>query len=251
MKIFGYMAVIIFLFVLSCSSNDKKEDNLINEPELEEAVDTDKDTENVEVHPDSDNYEYNSNSNTKSESDQTPKIKTIIVETVSNNIKDGFRAVITAENREGGNIDYIYQWKLNEADIVGATEEILQWTDNFKKGDKITLEVIPFDENAQGIWRSEGSFFIPNSPPSITSQPSGVVSNGKFSYNVEATDPDGDKLTYSLKDAPEGMNISDKGEITWQYSSENVGDYNIVIVVNDGDGGEINQEMSIKIEAQS
>ncbi|MGI9553329.1 MAG: putative Ig domain-containing protein [Thermodesulfobacteriota bacterium] len=251
MKIFGYITVIIFLFVISCSSNNKEEENLVNEPGNEETVVTETGTEVVEEYPEAGNYENDYNSNTGSGSDQSPKIKTITVETLSNNIKDGFKAVVTAENRDGGSIDYIYQWKHNDRDIVGATEDTLQWADEFKKGDKITIEVIPFDENAQGVWRSEGSFNIPNSPPSITSKPSGVVSNGSLTYSVEAADPDGDELIYSLKDAPEGMSISDTGELTWQYSNDNAGDYNVVIIVSDGDGGETYQEMSIKIEAQS
>jgi len=250
MKIFGYLAAIILLFVISCSSNEKQEERLSDETEVEETATTDSNQETTEEGTDSNNYR-DSNTATETGINKTPSIKNIMVETVSNNIKDGFRAVISAEDPDGDNINYIYQWKHNDSDIVGATEETLEWSDNFSKGDKITIEVIPYDDYAQGIWRSEGSFNIPNSPPSITSKPSGAISNGQFTYNVEAQDPDEDKLNYSLKDAPEGMQISDTGEITWKYTNDDIGDHNIVIIVNDGDGGETYQELSIKIEAQS
>ena len=250
MKIFGYISVIIFLFIISCSSNDKQEENQTEESQVEETVSEDTDEGNVDAQAGSD-YEYDSNSNTEPEANESPKIKQITVETVSNNFKDGFRALVASEDPEGDAVEYIYQWKHNDSDIVGATEETLSWSDEFKKGDKISIEVVPYDDFAQGVWRSEGSFNIPNSPPKITSQPSGAVSNGTFTYSVEASDPDEDNLTYSLKDAPEGMKISDNGEITWQYTGDDAGDYNIVIVVNDGDGGETYQELSIKIEAQS
>ena len=251
MKNFGYITLIIFLFILSCSSNDKQEEALNEESEQQETVSTDTDNEYAEPETEPDTYEYDDNRTTDTGLNQTPKIKTISVDTVSNNFKDGFKAVIIAEDPDGDSIDYIYQWKHNDSDIVGATEDTLQWSDEFKKGDKITIEVIPFDDYAQGVWRSEGSFNIPNSPPTITSLPSGTVSDGTFTYKVEASDPDEDKLNYTLKDAPEGMEISDSGEITWQYSGDDAGDYNVVIVVNDGDGGETYQELTLKIEAQS
>lgn len=250
MKIFGYISVIIFVFVISCSSNDKHEDKIAGEAETEEAVISDNEQQITDEDTEIDNN-VQSDTNTYTGENRTPKISKIVIETVSNNIKDGFRAVITAEDPDGDNIDYIYQWKHNDEDIVGATEDTLLWSENFKKGDKITIEVIPFDDYAQGIWRSEGSFNIPNTPPSITSEPSGAVSNGIFTYNVEASDLDEDKLTFSLKDAPEGMKISESGQITWKYSGDDAGDYNIVIVVSDGDGGETYQELSITIEAQT
>ena len=65
----------------------------------------------------------------------------------------------------------LYQWKKNDEDIVGAVEEVLPWQEDFKKGDYISVEIVPFDGEDEGIWRSEEGFTIPNSPPKIVSQP--------------------------------------------------------------------------------
>jgi hypothetical protein len=56
-----------------------------------------------------------------------------------------------------------------------------------------------------------------NRQPDITSNPPVTVEHETtFSYDVEASDPDHDPLTFSLTDAPTGMTIdADTGLITW------------------------------------
>ena len=251
MKVFAYITAVSFLFIISCTSSEKKEENLFNGSEVEEVISTDTEAENLNEQLESDTYKYYNNTDTNSEPNQPPRIKTIRLETVSGDVEDGIRAVIIAEDPDGDDINYLYHWKHNDSEIPDATEDTLQWSDNFKKGDEITIEVIPYDYHGKSDWKFEGSLYIPNSPPNITSKPIGLVSNGKFIYKVEATDPNEDKLTYSLKDAPEDMEISDIGEVTWQYDKDDVGDYNVVIIVNDGDNGEAKQKLSLRIEVQS
>ena len=67
-----------------------------------------------------------------------------------------------------------------------------------------------------------------NSNP-ITSSLVGVP----YTYDVEATDADGDTLTYSLTSSPAGMTINaSSGVISWTPST--VGDYDVTIEVTDG-----------------
>ncbi|TKB70403.1 MAG: hypothetical protein E8D45_13255, partial [Nitrospira sp.] len=56
-----------------------------------------------------------------------------------------------------------------------------------------------------------------NQPPTITSAPVTTATAGvPYTYDVDATDPNGDVLTYSLQMAPPGMTISSTtGVITW------------------------------------
>jgi len=64
----------------------------------------------------------------------------------------------------------------------------------------------------------------------ITSATVGVV----YIYNVEATDPDGDIITYSLTTTPNGMNInSSTGAITWNPITS--GSFGVTVEVSDGD----------------
>lgn len=247
MKFLDLIIIASILLTAACSNNSQQLKNAVDVDEEEELSVVAPDTERKIAETDEYEDNYYDSENTDL-SDRPPKIKSIRVESISNNFKEGFKAVILTDEPEEKDIDFIYQWKLNGTDIIGATEQTLEWQEGFKKGDVITLEVIPYDDLTEGIWKSEGNFTIPNSPPLIESIPSGTVSSGSFNYKVEATDLDEDTLTYSLENAPEGMAIDqDTGEITWKYGIANKGDYKINIIVSDNDGGQTFQELSVTV----
>jgi large repetitive protein len=55
-----------------------------------------------------------------------------------------------------------------------------------------------------------------NTAPTITSTPRTSTRQGNlYTYQVQATDPEGDRLTYSLVNPPSGMQIQN-GLIAWQ-----------------------------------
>jgi fibronectin type 3 domain-containing protein len=55
-----------------------------------------------------------------------------------------------------------------------------------------------------------------------------------YTYNVVATDADGDTLTYSLTSNPTGMTIdSSTGVINWTPNT--IGDFNVILKVSDGE----------------
>ncbi|MBA7534931.1 hypothetical protein ES705_27181 [subsurface metagenome] len=75
---------------------------------------------------------------------------------------------------------------------------------------------------------------IGNDPPVITSNPVTDAEMGiLYTYNVEANDPDGDALTYSLISNPSGMVINKyTGVITWEEPT--VGSHGVKVMVSDG-----------------
>jgi len=77
---------------------------------------------------------------------------------------------------------------------------------------------------------------LENQAPTITSTPpSGNLYFGEsYSYDVEATDPDGDTLNYSLISGPSGMTIiNSNGFINWAPAIS--GNYSVIIEVSDGE----------------
>jgi len=82
-----------------------------------------------------------------------------------------------------------------------------------------------------------GCFLTPsvNQTPTITSTPITTATVDElYTYDVDATDPDGDTLTYSLTTNPSGMTInSATGVINWTPSVE--GDYDVIVEVSDGE----------------
>jgi len=76
--------------------------------------------------------------------------------------------------------------------------------------------------------------FLFNSSPVIESTPATTTKEGAvYTYDVEATDPNGDTLTYSLTNSPTGMTInSTTGVITWTPAA--AGSFDVTVEVSDG-----------------
>ncbi len=175
-------------------------------------------------------------------------IETIIVATLTENPRDGFRAEVAYSENGPADTNFIYDWKLNGDDILGESGEKLGWRDEFKKGDTITVSITPYSNLGQGVLSAEGSFKIPNSPPVIISEPEASFEESRFSYTVSAEDPDGDPVDFTLRGAPAGMTIEPAtGLIHWEYSGKDAGDYTVIIIVSDSEGAQAVQELTLSI----
>ena len=242
------ICVIFSINIISCGK-DKEQEATSEIEKVNEHIETRNQQTADKIKPDVDEEKEILNYKKKEQKENEPPIiKTIFVETITNNPRDGFRTKIDASDPEGDTISFIYQWKLNDEDIPGETNETLFWNDNFKRGDKLTVEIIPFDNEAQGKWKSEGSIEIPNSPPSIISEPISEVENGKFSYDIVTDDPDGDDINITINNKPEGMNFDpEKSRIIWEFNEEDFGTYDVEIVVTDEYGAATFQELNLVI----
>ena len=91
------------------------------------------------------------------------------------------------------------------------------------------------------------NIIIQNNNPVITSIPTlNAFAEQLYNYDVNAFDPDNDPITYSLINFPTGMNInSNNGLISW--TPNNIGNYNIIVRVNDNKGGFAQQSFIINV----
>ena len=88
-----------------------------------------------------------------------------------------------------------------------------------------------------------------NNPPVITSIPLETATVGEeYVYNVLATDPEGDDLTYTLITKPTGMTISIAGIINWIPTT--VGSFEVTVEVSDEKSSDI-QSFSITVSEPS
>jgi len=78
--------------------------------------------------------------------------------------------------------------------------------------------------------------FLFNIPPVIESDPVTTAKEGVvYAYDIEATDPNGDTLTYSLTVSPTGMTInSTTGAISWTPTEDQIGENEVLVEVSDG-----------------
>ena len=87
-----------------------------------------------------------------------------------------------------------------------------------------------------------------NRPPVFVSLPAGAAQVGQaYRYDVDATDPDFDNLTYSLAaGAPASMTIdTTSGLINWTPGAAQLGDAEVSVLAVDGNGGTATQNYTI------
>ena len=89
--------------------------------------------------------------------------------------------------------------------------------------------------------------FLFNSSPVIESTPITTAKEGaEYTYDVEATDPDGDTLSYSLTSNPTDMTInSTTGVISWTPAT--TGSVEVIVKVSDGSKSET-QSFTITVD---
>ena len=91
-----------------------------------------------------------------------------------------------------------------------------------------------------------------NNAPEISSTPPTELASGQpFRYDVLATDADGDFLTYSLIEGPDGMVIDGVGRMFWIPGSDQIGDNDVRIRVSDPQGGFAEQAFSVAVAADT
>jgi len=89
-----------------------------------------------------------------------------------------------------------------------------------------------------------------NRSPTVHSTPEQFITPGLvFRYDVNATDPDGDTLTYRLSSAPLGMAIDTLGRVTWSTSIADIGTHSITIEVTDPFGASTSQNFELIVSA--
>ncbi len=91
--------------------------------------------------------------------------------------------------------------------------------------------------------------FLFNSSPVIESTPITTAKEGVvYTYDVEATDPNEDTLTYSLTTSPTGMTInSTTGVIAWTPTEDQIGENEVVVEVSDGSNS-TTQSFTVTVE---
>jgi hypothetical protein len=148
-------------------------------------------------------------------------------------INDTLRIDVTDNDRDGDEVSLSFEWSKN-GEPAGSGESL---EGPFKKGDKISVKITPFDgqEYGQPITLTTEIY---NSPPRASKDGTEKFENNIYSYQIKATDPDGDALTYNLKQAPQGMVIDKAGLITWKVGDKDAGRHPVTVQITDGHGGE-------------
>ncbi len=123
---------------------------------------------------------------------------------------------------------------------INSTTGLLTWTPTVAQLGSQSVSIKADDgRGAQTTQSFSLSVVAPNTPPTITSTPTGPAQVGSpYQYQVVAHDPDGDPIRFSLTTAPQGMVIDpNSGLLTWTPTAAQVGSPEVVIAASDGRGG--------------
>jgi len=139
-----------------------------------------------------------------------------------------------------------YRWLVNGQVVENASDPTL--ADAFAHGDYVIVEVSANSEFPQGKTLRSTPLLIRNTQPEITSALNFAWDGEKFTYQMQATDRDGDNLTYFLEKGPPGMTGDSKtGLFTWKPAPNAAGTYEVRVGVDDGKGGKVGQAGELNV----
>ncbi len=155
-------------------------------------------------------------------------------------------ATAVGSDIDGDEIEYLYQWLINEEEDAVLTESVLP-ASSYVRGDKIEVVIVPSDGTDEGLaYRRE--IVLPKGPPRITSQPSQNFKAVDYIYQVVVENASEAVLSYRLEDAPAGMMIDPKtGLVKWPLVGVAPGQYDVTIIVTDAEGGEAIQAYKLNL----
>jgi len=157
---------------------------------------------------------------------------------------DQLYADVTVSDPDGDPVTVLYEWTV-DGQPAGRGQRIGV---PLKRGNKVLLKVTPFDGMDYGtpaVVESE----VANTPPVIVEHADFSFDGTIYTYQVKASDPDGDRLTYSLGASLSGMNINEStGLLTWNVPPDFAGVQPVSVIVNDGHGGTAQYSFNIEIK---
>jgi hypothetical protein len=139
-----------------------------------------------------------------------------------------------------------YNWSASGGKITGEGA-MVTWTAPVSSG-SYNVTVTVTDSRGDEVTDYVTITVMANSPPTITS----LIANarwtppsGTIQVTCTASDPDGDKLSYEWT-ADEG-DISGTGAVVNWTAPQEIGAYNVTVVVKDGYGGEATEKLSLSV----
>jgi hypothetical protein len=149
---------------------------------------------------------------------------------------------VSIKDKAGEGITWVYEWTIN--DIPSGKGDSIK---GFKRGDNVIVKISPFDGEKYG--RSKVlTTTINNTAPRVIEDKTATFDGKQMTYQVKAADADGDNLTYSLSEAPQGMLIDSKsGIISWSNIPENQQEFGMKVKIADGHGGELVYPVTVNL----
>ncbi len=141
---------------------------------------------------------------------------------------------INASDADSGD-SIMYQLNVSPSGMSMNDTGYITWTPNSTHGgNTYSVTVVVNDtSNAQDNLSWDITVNDVNDPPNITSSPSvNATEDVSYTYNVIATDPENDTLSYYLTIYPSGMTVTiSTGQVSWTPTNSDIGFNNVTLQV--------------------
>lgn len=178
-----------------------------------------------------------------------PKLLQLSLELEDTPDGEVWKAEAWGNDPDGDPLEYEYTWIVNgrRHENQGATfpSRLLE------RGDTISVRVVASDGEDYSAVAQSGAAEIANASPDFVSTPPPLGRSGRYRYEAEAEDPDGDRrLKFELVTGPEGMEVDPlSGVVSWTPTPEQTGRHTIEIAVEDGHDGRTTQSWILPVVA--
>jgi hypothetical protein len=181
-----------------------------------------------------------------------PVVHSISFEPRPAGTNDDLKAVVKGSDRDGDKVDFFYEWSVNGS-VLGDQDDPILPSTYYQRNDKVEVAVTPTDGTDEGK-TVRGYLHIANTPPEIVSMPpETIITQGSYTYAVQAQDADGDPIRFSLEgNAPDGMTINARtGLVKWRVKlpDEEI-TYVFEVLAEDSEGEIYGQTVTIRLVPQ-
>jgi len=162
---------------------------------------------------------------------------------------DDIEVEVDLAKSPGTRIDVDYAWYVNGRKLLSARDDSLLHR-HFEKGDQVQV-ILTIEANDQTAEMPAPLLIIANTPPRILTKPNTLTRLDGF--RIRAEDPDGGRVRYSVKGAPEGLAVGETTGVFRYVQSADAegGSYDLRIIVTDEDEGESEWRLQINIKGGS
>jgi RHS repeat-associated protein len=160
-----------------------------------------------------------------------------------------YQYTVTATDPDGEPPRFVLEAGPSGMTIDPATGRV-QWIPTAGQAGSHPVSIAALDAAGAGSRQTFTLVASVNQAPTITSAPVRDVTAGLlYRYDVRATDPNGDPLSFQLEAGPTGMTIDTFGRVTWSPGINNVGTHPVRINVSDTRGASVSQAYDLTVRS--
>lgn len=180
-----------------------------------------------------------------------PAIRAVTLHPFQPTRRDTLRAEVLAESYETSGIAYVFEWRVNDRVVAGATADKIDLA-NFNTGDLVMVAVTPYAGNKAGYPVRSPFVVIHGGTPTldIIAERRPRKAGEPLEIQMVSVHPDGGQVAFRLEEPLlPGMSIDrHSGKITWKAPPDQKGKISFAASVEDTDGTKLVKTFEIILE---